>query len=285
MGDNRRVTSTTPVRTPPRTRRADRFCAEAVELALAAAEDVAGIGNVGDHLAVEAEDERVVTHHFACRDPAYRGWRWAVTVARAPRARFATVSETVLLPGTGALLAPAWVPWSDRLRPGDLGAGDLLPAQEDDERLAYGDSGSDAEALADEPPEAVRYELGLGRTRVLSRFGRDAAAERWYAGPGGPHAAIAKSAPADCATCGFFIPITGPLRRAFGVCANEFSPSDGQVVARAHGCGAHSEATVMPTTPELAPPIIDEFGYDVIAVPGDHPSESAGVPSEEPGPA
>ncbi|MGH3328729.1 MAG: DUF3027 domain-containing protein [Streptomycetales bacterium] len=268
-----------------RTRRADRFCAEAVELALAAAEDVAGIGNVGEHLGADAEDERVVTHYFVCRDPAYRGWRWAVTVARAPRARFATVSETVLLPGTGTLLAPAWVPWSDRLRPGDLGAGDLLPTHEDDERLALGYSGGDEEGLADEPADTARYELGLGRTRVLSPFGRDAAAERWYAGPGGPHAAVARSAPAYCATCGFFVPLTGPLRRAFGVCANEYSPSDGRVVARVHGCGAHSEATVMPATPEMAPPIIDEFGYDVITMQGDRPSESAGVAPEEPGPS
>ena len=67
--------------------------------------------------------------------PAYAGWRWAVTVVRAPRSKVVTVSETVLLPGPGALLAPDWVPWQDRLRPGDLGVGDLLPAPPDDERL------------------------------------------------------------------------------------------------------------------------------------------------------
>jgi hypothetical protein len=41
----------------------------------------------------------------------------------------------VLLPGSGSLLAPDWVPWSERVRPGDLGVGDLLPASQDDERL------------------------------------------------------------------------------------------------------------------------------------------------------
>ena len=46
-----------------------------------------------------------------------------------------TVDESVLLPGADALLAPAWVPWQDRLRPGDVGIGDLLPASADDERL------------------------------------------------------------------------------------------------------------------------------------------------------
>ena len=58
-----------------------------------------------------------------------------MTVTRAPRSKVVTVSETVLLPGPEALLAPDWVPWQDRLRPGDLGVGDLLPAPPDDERL------------------------------------------------------------------------------------------------------------------------------------------------------
>ncbi len=37
---------------------------------------------------------------------------------------------------TQALLAPAWVPWHERLRPGDLSVGDVLPSTEDDPRLA-----------------------------------------------------------------------------------------------------------------------------------------------------
>ncbi len=68
-------------------------------------------------------------------DPAYEGWRWAVTLARASRAKTATVSEVVLLPGPDAILAPEWVPWRERLRPGDVGVGDILPASADDERL------------------------------------------------------------------------------------------------------------------------------------------------------
>src|SRR5207245_8970148 len=77
----------------------------------------------------------IVTHLFESGDPAYADWRWAVTVTRAPRSKIVTVSETVLLPGPEALLAPDWLPWQDRLRPGDLGVGDLLPAPPDDERL------------------------------------------------------------------------------------------------------------------------------------------------------
>jgi len=79
--------------------------------------------------------DRVVTHLFASLNPGYVGWRWAVTVTRAARAKAVTVSESELLPGPDALLAPDWVPWTERVRPGDLKAGDLMPARSDDERL------------------------------------------------------------------------------------------------------------------------------------------------------
>jgi hypothetical protein len=91
---------------------------------------------VGEHLDARAEGDRVVTHLFRCTDPGYVGWHWAVTVARASRAKVVTVSESVLLPGPDSLLAPEWVPWSDRVLPGDVGVGDLLPAQPEDDRLA-----------------------------------------------------------------------------------------------------------------------------------------------------
>jgi hypothetical protein len=122
---------------PSTTRQAepDQVCAEAVDLARAAAEDDAGPGEVGVHVGMEVEGDRVVTHLFACLSPGYVGWRWAVTVARAARAKMATVSESVLLPGPDSLLAPDWVPWTERVRPGDLKAGDLMPAGSDDDRL------------------------------------------------------------------------------------------------------------------------------------------------------
>jgi hypothetical protein len=122
-----------PTRT--RTREPDQACAQAVDQARAAAAEIAAAGQVGDHLGVQADGDRVVTHLFACTDPAYEGWQWAVTVARASRAKAVTVCEAALLPGLGALLAPAWVPWSERVRPGDVGVGDLMPASQEDERL------------------------------------------------------------------------------------------------------------------------------------------------------
>jgi len=255
----------------------DAVIAEAVDVARAAAEEDAP-GLVGEHLGVERDGERVCTHYFASLDPAYVGWRWAVTVSRAPRAKVATVDEIVLLPGDGALLAPPWVPWSERLRPGDLGVGDLLPTTADDLRLAPTFFTTDDDEAAE-----IAFELGLGRTRMLSYDGRVDAVERWYAGDHGPEAPIARAAPASCATCGFFLPLAGALRQAFGACANEYAPDDGQVVSVDHGCGAHSEAVVVPASPAPPPPLVDEFRIDVVGGPlGHEPGSVSDSDTSEP---
>ncbi|MDK1472518.1 DUF3027 domain-containing protein [Streptomyces sp. 549] len=260
-----------------RSRTPDRLCAEAVELAREAAVEAAHPRPVGEHLGTVVDGDRVVTHLFACREPGYRGWHWAVTVARASRAKLVTVDETVLLPGTDALLAPQWLPWSERLRPGDMGPGDLLPADADDLRLEPGFSGEDAPppnsplaADEEEPPlprpaelGAIADELGMGRPRVLSRFGLHTAADRWEE-EFGPKAQMAQSAPASCMSCGFLVPLTGSLRQAFGVCANEYAPADGRVVSLAYGCGAHSEAAVMPKPVRPPEPVVDENRVDAM---------------------
>lgn len=225
---------------------------------------------VGEHVGVQVDGDRLVTHLFESRQPGYRGWRWAVTVARASRAKAVTVCEVCLLPGAEALLAPAWVPWSERLRPGDLGVGDLLPAAPDDERLSPARSDTDdagtgaarpaagaGGAEADPDPEPAWWELavevGLARPRVMSRIGRLDAAERWYAGEGGPDTAMARQAPGVCAGCAFWLPLAGSLAAMFGVCGNEIAPRDGMVVAADHGCGAHSEGSAAEPPAGLEP--------------------------------
>jgi hypothetical protein len=227
---------------------------DAVDVARTALLDVVAADDVGEHLGHQVEDEHVVTHYFACRRTGYRGWRWSVTVTRAPDDARVTVDEAVLLPGDDAVLAPAWVPWRERIRPGDLGPGDLLPSEDDDPRLAP------AYTAADETVDAtamrqVADELGLGRVRVLSFDGREIAAERWYTGAQGPEAPIARSAPAPCGTCGFLVRLSGPLGQLFGVCANGYANDDGQVVSVDHGCGAHSEAQLGKKS--LPPPLPD----------------------------
>ena len=237
----------------------DALCAAAVDLARAAAQAVADHQLVGEHAGVEADAERIVTHFFACTDRAYTAWRWAVTVVRAPRSKTVTVDEVVLLPGPGALLAPAWVPWSERLLAGDLGVGDVLPTAADDERLVPGYVGIGAHDETDDVDtiDALVNELWLGRPRVLSEVGRLEAAERWYEGDRGPEAPIARAADLHCASCGFLALMRGALSRVFGVCANEYAPDDGHVVSFDHGCGAHSEALVAQTEPLRTPDAID----------------------------
>jgi len=265
-----------PART--RTREPDQACAEAVDLARDAVVAIVGAAEVGDHRGVQADGERIVTHLLDCADPAYAGWRWAVTVTRAPRSKVVTVSETVLLPGPGALLAPDWVPWHDRLRPGDLGVGDLLPAPPDDERLVPLVSLEGDDAVidwfapdADDEDQGPREPSELpapGRSRVLSVIGREGASERWYTSEHGPRSPLAHAAPAHCISCGFFVPLSGELGRFFGACANAYAPDDGRVVSSDHGCGAHSESLADAEAARTVAPVIDEFGYDLVDLPG-----------------
>ncbi len=229
---------------------------DAVDVARAAAVEEAaadlpdGEAAVGEHVEAVIEDGGAVTHWFTARQGGYRGWLWSVTLSGSDPV---TVSEVVLLPGPDALVAPAWVPWEERIRPGDLGPGDLLPGSDDDLRLvpSYADSGDPA-------VEELAREVGLGRPRVLSPQGRAAAAERWHAGDHGPSSDMARSAPAHCGTCGFLVPLAGSLRGGFGVCANAYAPADGAVVEIGFGCGAHSDVRV-----ELASPVaVAELVYD-----------------------
>jgi Protein of unknown function (DUF3027) len=223
--------------------RADAVAAAAVDEARAALVDEVGGADVGDHLGHLVEGERVVTHQFACTRKGYTGWRWSVTVARASRQKAVTIDEIVLMPGDGALVAPEWVPYKERIRPGDLSPGDLLPVEDDDPRLVPTYSFGDDPLSADDRAQvkAVAAELGLGRVRTLSLEGRELAAQRWYDGEAGPGSPLAQAAPATCASCGFLLRIAGPLSEMFGVCANGNANDDGRAVSLDHGCGAHSE--------------------------------------------
>lgn len=255
-------------------RRPDPKLAGAVETARSAAEEEAVIGTdptgspvlvmetngeaVGEHVGVEYESEHAATHYFETTYRGYVGWRWAVTVATSGPDDPVTVSEVVLLPGPEALVAPEWLPWSERIRPGDLGAGDLLPSGQDDPRLAEGTLPGD-----DDPVTELAYEVGGGRQRVLSREGRLEAAERWESGEFGPDSETARLAPGPCGSCGFLLPLAGSMRAAFGVCANSVSPADGRVVHVEFGCGAHSEGEVdTSSTIPVAEVVYDDTSLD-----------------------
>jgi hypothetical protein len=249
-----------------RTYKPDAICLAAVDLARAAAVETAGVMGVGEYLGAHADEERVLSHFFACPHPAYRGWRWSVTVARASRAKVVTLDEVVLLPGDGALLGQPWVPWAERIQPGDVTPGLLMPTPDDDPRLEPGYTGGEHAADTD-PADATQArllvaELGLGRERVLSRAGRDEAGQRWLAGDGGPDNPMTKQAPGVCETCGFFVRLQGSMGVLFGACANAYSPSDGSVVSVDHGCGAHSSVPQEERAEELPAPAWETIEWD-----------------------
>lgn len=227
----------------------DAACAAASGLAREALVSDVLATDVGEHVSVVAEADRVATHLFDCGRAGYIGWRWAVTVSRTPDSDVVTVDEVTLLPGPDAVVAPEWVPWRDRIASGDLGPGDLLPTEEGDPRVVPGYTGADDDPHREELVPHL-WELGLGRNRVMSFEGRADAAHRWRSGESGPSDKSAKWAPEQCSTCAYVVALSGPLHQEFGVCGNEFSPSDGHVVTFDHGCGAHSET---PPAPPIAP--------------------------------
>ncbi len=244
----------------------DKVTMAAVDLARAAAEEAAEDFGVGDYVGAVVEDGRVVTHFFACPHPGYVGWQWAVTLVRAARAKDPTVNEVVLLPSEQALLAPKWIPWSERLEAGDIAPGTLLPTPDNDPRLEPGYTG--AELRPDEDPvewaltRSIAAELGLGRERVLSPEGKRRAAERWLAGEAGSHDAASRQAPAPCLSCGYWVRVTGQLGRLFGVCTNEYSPFDARVTATDHGCGGHSDVVADERPARLPSPVYDTIKMD-----------------------
>ena len=231
---------------------------------------------VGDYLGVSFEGDSAATHRFLADLPGYQGWQWAVVMAAAPGADHATISEVVLVPGPTALLAPPWVPWDERVRPGDLGPGDLLAPLPDDPRLVPGFL-----ATGDPLIDDTAQDVGFGRRRVLSAFGRDDAAQRWHDGDHGPDAPMANSTKRVCRDCGFMTPLAGALGAMFGVCCNELS-ADGRVVDYFYGCGAHSDT---PAPAGIGSPAYEPFDDGVVEVMAVEVTAESAAHAEESAPA
>ena len=88
---------------------------EELELAAAALHEVTPRGAVGDVLDALLEDGgQVLAIRHASALPGYPDWTWTVLLSRGVEGG-PTVLEVALLPGDSSLLAPAWVPWSERL--------------------------------------------------------------------------------------------------------------------------------------------------------------------------
>jgi hypothetical protein len=78
-----------------------------------AAKESAPVGGVGKFLGTVDEEANVVSYRFQATMKQYLGWEWNVVVFQGKKAD-PTISEVVLLPGKESIVAPDWVPWSDR---------------------------------------------------------------------------------------------------------------------------------------------------------------------------
>lgn len=136
----------------------DTLLAEAVDTARLSLAEIAGESEIGEHLGVTAEGERLVTHRFISHKKGYQGWTWFATLARVPRAKAKdlTVCEVGIIAGEDSLLAPAWVPWADRL------AKEEIEAVEAEHSAVEGEQPTEAETSAaaqdeqgSEQPQAI----------------------------------------------------------------------------------------------------------------------------------
>ena len=129
----------------------DAFLAADVDTARAAVASIASDGAIGKHLGARSEGVRCVTHLFESLQPGYSGWVWFASLSRVSRGKESTVNEVGMLPTENSMLAPAWVPWAERVRPEDQqdeehAASAATDADDDGADATTGDSGDDAGA-------------------------------------------------------------------------------------------------------------------------------------------
>lgn len=102
------------------------------DLALAALHEITPAATVGAPVGYTVEDDGVVSLRFENLQPGYPSWFWTVSVAVVEGSE-PTVLEVELLPGEGALLAPDWVPWAERLADYQAAQAAAAAAGEDDD--------------------------------------------------------------------------------------------------------------------------------------------------------
>ncbi len=122
---------------------------------------------VGELISETVAEDGVVTMLFAATMAGYPGWHWTVSVAELPEEE-PTVLEAELLPGDGALLAPDWIPWSERLEDyraaqvAAAAAAGLAELELDDDDLDEDDEDDDDEHgdddLGDDPDDGIDFE-------------------------------------------------------------------------------------------------------------------------------
>ncbi len=129
----------------------ERPSPEELEIARAGLLEITDAKTVGDAFARVDEVDGVVSVLFHCTLDGYPGWHWTVSLA-AVDGEAPTVLEAELQPGQGALLAPDWVPWTDRLaeyQASQEGSGERDEPDDDDDDDDERDEDFDDEDDAD----------------------------------------------------------------------------------------------------------------------------------------
>lgn len=119
---------------------ADPVLLAAVDQARAALLEITPASTIGAVVGHTTHDEHVLSLHFASLMPGYPDWHWTATLSRIDGESEPNVLETELLPGEGAVLAPEWTPWSDRLEDYKL-AQEHAAALADDDDEDFDDEG------------------------------------------------------------------------------------------------------------------------------------------------
>lgn len=120
---------------------------ERARLAREALREITADATIGELVGQSDEGEGVTTLSFTATMPGYPGWHWTVSVAELP-GEAPSVLEVELLPGEGALLAPDWVPWSERLE--EYRAAQAAAAAEESEDDAAEAEDSEGDELDDD---------------------------------------------------------------------------------------------------------------------------------------
>lgn len=107
----------------------------AKSVAIVSADDPEDVGDFANQ--IELGDD-VTDFRFICLKRGYEGWQWAVTLYHDQECDTWTVNESSLVPTDESLLAPAWVPWKDRLEAKDISVTDVLGTDPNDSRMEDG---------------------------------------------------------------------------------------------------------------------------------------------------
>ena len=134
--------------------------AELRRIAREALSEVTTSAAIGSDAGETVEPDGSISVLFDSALPGYPGWKWTVSMASLDGVP-PSVLEVELIPSTGSLLSPDWVPWSDRLAEYEaaqdalVAVGDVGDDEVDDDDLSSdvlhgGDfDGVDIDSLAD----------------------------------------------------------------------------------------------------------------------------------------